>query len=285
MAFTPPRFMRRLPILLLCFLLPISAPCARPDDAEKGRVHLEELASTLSSGVLAAGLNSLAVADFLTPDGRNTDLTWYVSGKLSDALRKNFPGPTGPAFYSRSVLSDPKITVEEMNSPEALTRIGSVWGVVAIITGTVEVSADKYIVKATVRNVTNGSIVVAGFQDLPHVRVLDLLLPEGIDQNGAGAKTVGADAVVAPRCLYCPLPGYSAEARAAKIQTAKITLMVTVSVQGQAIKVAVTKHRGFGFEEIAIEGVSEWKFSPAMQNGKPVAVEVPVEVEFRLLRT
>jgi hypothetical protein len=61
--------------------------------------------------------------------------------------------------------------------------------------------------------------------------------------------------------------------------------MVTVSAKGEAIKLSMTKDPGFGFGENAIEDVSEWKFQPAMQNGKPVTVAVPIEVEFSMSRT
>jgi protein TonB len=37
-----------------------------------------------------------------------------------------------------------------------------------------------------------------------------------------------------------------------------------------------------GLDEKAIETVRNWKFEPAMLNGKPVAVEIKPEVNFRL---
>jgi periplasmic protein TonB len=37
-----------------------------------------------------------------------------------------------------------------------------------------------------------------------------------------------------------------------------------------------------GLDEKAIEAVQKWKFSPGMEDGYPVAVQVNVEVTFRL---
>jgi TonB family protein len=37
-----------------------------------------------------------------------------------------------------------------------------------------------------------------------------------------------------------------------------------------------------GLDQKAIESVRQWKFSPATKDGKPVAVEVRVEVAFTL---
>ena len=35
-----------------------------------------------------------------------------------------------------------------------------------------------------------------------------------------------------------------------------------------------------GLDENAIEAVKQWRFEPAMKDGKPVAVEINVEVTF-----
>ena len=277
--------LRILSVCLFIVVMSISAIRVRADDAEKHRVNLDQLASALAGAMRTASVKSVAVADFLGTDGQNSELTWYLSGKLSDAIRKNISESGGPRFVSRAALTDPKVTAEELNSPEALARVGSVWGVAAIVTATVEFSADKYILKATVRKVSDGSIVIAANQEIPHLRFLDLLTPQGVGDESAHVKTIGVDGVVPPLCEYCPIPGYSEDARAAKIQTARLVLTVTVSTKGEPIKVVLTKDPGFGLGEVAIEGVSEWRFKPAMQHGNPVTVAVPVEVSFNIART
>jgi TonB family protein len=37
-----------------------------------------------------------------------------------------------------------------------------------------------------------------------------------------------------------------------------------------------------GLDEKALEAVRTWKFTPAMKDGHPVAVQINVEVNFRL---
>ena len=39
---------------------------------------------------------------------------------------------------------------------------------------------------------------------------------------------------------------------------------------------------GMGLDEKAIEAVRNWKFEPAKKDGKPVAVQINVEVNFHL---
>src|SRR5208337_477275 len=51
---------------------------------------------------------------------------------------------------------------------------------------------------------------------------------------------------------------------------------------GRATNIRVVHALGMGLDEKAIDAVRRWKFKPAMQDGKPVAVQMAVEVAFRL---
>jgi TonB family protein len=44
----------------------------------------------------------------------------------------------------------------------------------------------------------------------------------------------------------------------------------------------VQRTLGLGLDEKAIEAVKTWRFEPAMKDGKPVAVAINIEVDFRL---
>ena len=83
----------------------------------------------------------------------------------------------------------------------------------------------------------------------------------------------------APRILYSPDPDYSEEARKAKYQ-GTVTLWMVVGPDGRSRDVRVA--RSLGLDEKAIAAVKQWKFEPAMKDGRPVAVQINVEVNFRL---
>src|SRR5437016_5324634 len=126
MKFTSVRAAAQILILLLCLLSSAARTlCAHPTDAEKHSVNLEALATTLDAGLRSTGVKSVTVADFVGANGRDNGLTWYLSAKVSDALRKNVAGTTGLRFVSRATLTDSKLTAEEMSSPEALARVGA----------------------------------------------------------------------------------------------------------------------------------------------------------------
>lgn len=97
---------------------------------------------------------------------------------------------------------------------------------------------------------------------------------------GGGIFRVGGG-VSAPRALDTPDPDYSEEARKAKYQGTCV-LWLIVGPDGKPRDVKVARALGMGLDEKAIEAVRNWKFSPAMKDGKPVAVQINVEVNFRL---
>ncbi|HTR24511.1 MAG TPA: energy transducer TonB [Terriglobales bacterium] len=95
-----------------------------------------------------------------------------------------------------------------------------------------------------------------------------------------GAFRVGGG-VSAPRAIYDPDPEYSEEARRAKYQ-GSVLLWLVVGVDGRPRDIRVQRTLGMGLDEKAIEAVRTWRFTPGMKDGRAVAVQVNVEVSFRL---
>jgi TonB family protein len=97
---------------------------------------------------------------------------------------------------------------------------------------------------------------------------------------GGGIYRVGGG-VSAPRALYAPDPEYSEEARKAKYQ-GTVVLWVVVGADGRPRDIRIARSVGMGLDEKAIEAVRQWRFEPARRDGTPVAVQINVEVSFRL---
>jgi protein TonB len=98
--------------------------------------------------------------------------------------------------------------------------------------------------------------------------------------TGGGVFHVGGG-VSAPKAVFAPDPEYSEEARKAKYQGTCV-LWLIVGPDGHPRDIKVARTLGLGLDEKAIEAVKQWKFEPAMKDGKPVAVQINVEVSFRL---
>jgi periplasmic protein TonB len=97
---------------------------------------------------------------------------------------------------------------------------------------------------------------------------------------GGGVFHVGGG-VSAPRLLYEADAEFSEEARKVKHQ-GTVVLAVVVGPDGRTRDIRVVNSLGMGLDEKAIEAVSKYRFDPARKDGKPVAVQISVEVEFRL---
>jgi protein TonB len=101
----------------------------------------------------------------------------------------------------------------------------------------------------------------------------------GGDFGGGLAKIGGG--VSAPVLLYQVEPEFSEEARKAKA-SGNVLVNLIVDQQGHPQNVHVLRGVGMGLDEKAIAAVKQYKFKPAMEGGKPVAVEMNVEVNFQI---
>ncbi len=97
---------------------------------------------------------------------------------------------------------------------------------------------------------------------------------------GPGIFHVG-EGVSAPRPIFTPEPEFSEEARKAKYQGV-VVLNIIVGTDGRVHSPRVVRSLGMGLDEKAIEGVKTWKFDPSKKDGRPVAVEMNIEVAFNL---
>ena len=97
---------------------------------------------------------------------------------------------------------------------------------------------------------------------------------------GGGIRRIGGG-VMAPVVLFAPEPEFSEEARKAKV-SGNVLVYLQVDANGKPMNVHVLRGIGMGLDQKAVEAVSHYKFKPATENGKPVAVEMNVAVTFQI---
>ncbi len=84
-----------------------------------------------------------------------------------------------------------------------------------------------------------------------------------------------------PQAIHTPDPEYTPSARkAARQGTAVLSAIVTPD--GKVAVVKMERVLGYGLDQKAIDAVCQWKFKPALEDDQPVAVQINVEVTFRL---
>jgi len=132
----------------------------------------------------------------------------------------------------------------------------------------------------------NGGIRV--FRDLAQGRIpAAVALPQspprpstGVDGTQVYHYVKGGE-ITEPVRQHAPQPGYTPEARAARIQGA-VVLETVIDAGGRVGTIKVLRGLPLGLTEAAVEAVREWRFNPATLDGVPVAVDYVLAVRFRL---
>jgi periplasmic protein TonB len=143
---------------------------------------------------------------------------------------------------------------------------------------------------ASATETTRGSPVAIAHADVPSF-TLAIGSPAG-DARGAARSVEPADE---PPGEAVPEEGVSTPARLArggaplypqrareKGVEADVPLEIVISPAGVVESARALSHPGYGLEQAALDGVRSYRFSPAIQGGRPVRVRMRWTVEFRL---
>jgi len=88
--------------------------------------------------------------------------------------------------------------------------------------------------------------------------------------------------VTAPSVIYKTVPEYSEEARRAHV-SGTVVLSTVISPEGYPQEIQVVRGIGSGLDENAILTLSKWRFQPGVKDGRSVAVQASIEVNFRTM--
>ncbi|HZY72475.1 MAG TPA: energy transducer TonB [Edaphobacter sp.] len=97
---------------------------------------------------------------------------------------------------------------------------------------------------------------------------------------GGGLYHVGGG-VSPPVLIYSVDAEFSDEARRAKYQGVSVVSLI-VDAHGMPQRIRVVRKLGMGLDEKAVEAVKQYRFKPSMYQGKPVPVEITIEVNFHI---
>jgi len=124
-----------------------------------------------------------------------------------------------------------------------------------------------------------GAVVVASLATATYVPMGTVLQAQS-DKVYKPGRDAG---VVLPRVVKEAKPYYTAAAMQAKIQ-GTVWMHIVVLATGDVGDVVVTESldKEYGLDDAAVEAARQWKFEPGKKDGKPVPVEVTVEMTFTL---
>jgi TonB family protein len=97
-----------------------------------------------------------------------------------------------------------------------------------------------------------------------------------------GVYLSGVGGVSFPKCVLCPNPRYTDEARQ-KGASGNLSLRATITEQGNATDLVIVKPFCCGLDQASIQMIKTWKFAPAQgPDGKPVPARITIEMSFRI---
>jgi len=105
-------------------------------------------------------------------------------------------------------------------------------------------------------------------------------LPTDSDASTAKMKHVGG-AVKPPKVIKSSKPSFTPLARALRY-SGEVEVYAWVERDGSVSHVAVRKPAGLGLDEAAAAAVEKYQFTPATQDGNPVAVDLYIDVNFQI---
>jgi TonB family protein len=274
-------------LLTLCILMASLSPriAAQSQPATPNiDPAISKLAAQIAEPLQKANATKIVVADLQGPDGQMHPVGRWLAEQLSSYIRNDFPSLN---LIARSPQD--KIAGDKGDSGDPLLDLAKRkdWakklGADVIITGSYARVSKGIGVSLTALNLARPGPWLSQTNGLvPTSDEITALSPDPIPSFKGGIAKAGIGGVSLPTCLYCPIPQYSSEARAAKVQ-GSVVLQATITVDGRAINISVVKGPGKGLEEKAIEAVKNWKFKPANNaEGELVPTIVPIEVTFRL---
>ena len=92
---------------------------------------------------------------------------------------------------------------------------------------------------------------------------------------------MSAIGISAPTVIKRVEPRYTDEAREERL-VGTVILQTVIQTNGTADIVKVVKPLPFGLTESALEALQEWRFKPAVRNGKEIPVAANIEVAFNI---
>lgn len=107
-------------------------------------------------------------------------------------------------------------------------------------------------------------------------------LGHGSGGNAGGGLYHLGSGVRAPTVLVQSDAEFSEEARKAKF-SGSVQVYLWVEADGTPSHVQVVRGVGMGLDEKAVEAVRKYKFRPATKDGKPVAVDLYIDVNFEIM--
>jgi TonB family protein len=236
------------------------------------------------------------VIGFLNQEGKVDTLGEHLADVLSDALVERL-GPAdvvGRKQFREHLLATGISPFDLQDNDVALWTAGKA-GANLVVLGHVRTSEQTTTLTVELTRDSDAKKLTTASTDFSLAEETRSLLDKPVDWPASPDVVVPCmgshrDAVVAafraagtsePKCTHCPPASYSDGARVAKYQ-GTVKLKIVVDEKGHVRSTRIIKGDSYGLEAQTLNTTKQWQFDPAIKDGKPVAVCLPIEMTFHL---
>jgi TonB family protein len=266
-------------ILLLVFAASFAAP------AFAQQPELEGLAARLARRIPVKARKKVVVGNFRRIGQQWNEPAPWVGQKLSEdfaeALVRIRPDLEVIPLQNLFGLKPPGLQSIDIHEPYAGDLFAMQAGAGFFVFG--EYSREQTVVKLELRvfDLASGKELGRESSEVP------LGLPgqrpaNPIRDPATGVYIPGVGGVGFPKCVHCPNPTYTDEARQRRA-SGNLALRATITEQGNATDLVIIKPFCCGMDEASLQKIRTWKFAPANgPDGKPVPTRTTIEMGFRI---
>lgn len=271
-------------IIFFCAVIPSYAQQAQIDSLAA------KVASAIQKSFKKASGQQLVMVMISQPGTGPTELGGKIADQFRSALAAQGISLVG-SMKLQQTEDEEKIPALVLRDRGTLACVASDAGAGAVVDGTIRVSGKKLNLTTSVLRVENAKVFSTAHIDFdlaPELAALqDRRIPRPPVRKTTESKTnipeAGKNGYTIPTCLYCPNPRYSDRAFATREQ-GTVVLDVVIAPDGKAHSVTIQQGLSCGLNQEALDAIENvYRFRPANgPDGKPAAVRMLFEVEFRL---
>ena len=246
------------------------------------------------------------VLDFVERYTEPTELAHEIASQFADLLRRDARGfDVLDVEGLRQRIASPEVPPTALTSSSWMRCYASELGDTVLVEGTLRVAPDGVVLSVTVwsakarRSIFDESGIVPltpsmeelarkpapstpgpDFSTHENRLWVNPKLPPVPDEQTVEPNQLAG--YTAPKCIRCTNPNFSGDAIAAQLQ-GTVLLKAQILADGSLTRLVLLKGLPCGLTDRAFEAAETWTFEPARKpDGIPVAVDVPLEVIFRL---
>jgi TonB family protein len=240
-------------------------------------------AARLAETIGQLQLHKIYVSDFLDSAGARTEKGCYFASVFSSNLTKQSKGfEVLNRIEVQKLLDTASISLGDLQNAEILSKIASTTGADAILFGVITLQKDMISLDLSLREASTGKELYRAQYQERNSDNFEGNFPAASDTSGHIFYFAGLDGVSVPKCIYCPQPSYSSDARRRKV-SGTVTISSRVTEKGTVDDVRLVRGLDPDLDEAASRIIRTWKLQPAKDStGTLVALRVPVEVTFHL---